>query len=240
MAIAQRIQGAAKMWLNNQHHPCMAVSSPTVQRTSLDQSRHGFHTSLPRPNNSLFNLGGLSTSRESQYLAKERRMPRTEFSPHLELIRSSEVDPHGGPGSRGVSTISIQAPAAFIPGMIEAEARIKILEETCRGLKAEFKRANEDVRSRRDLLKIMATGLATLCIMLVMFDNGNRWFQSLVAEAVKVRDGSSARHTVEQMENEGRNNAPTQSVRVPVSLKEIVTTRQPPGTMSRLFWAQSD
>ena len=27
-------------------------------------------------------------------------MPRTEFSPHLELIRSSEVDPHAAPGSK--------------------------------------------------------------------------------------------------------------------------------------------
>ncbi|KAI4203070.1 MAG: hypothetical protein LQ350_002118 [Teloschistes chrysophthalmus] len=54
-------------------------------------SHYAFHTT-PHPHSALFNLGGLSTSRESQYLSKERGIPRTEFSPHLELIRSSEVD----------------------------------------------------------------------------------------------------------------------------------------------------
>ena len=39
------------------------------------------------------NLQGLATSRESQFLSKERKIPRTEFSPQLQLIRSSEVDP---------------------------------------------------------------------------------------------------------------------------------------------------
>ena len=42
---------------------------------------------------SLFNLSGLSTSRESGFLSRERGIPRTEFSPHLELIRLSEVEP---------------------------------------------------------------------------------------------------------------------------------------------------
>ena len=53
-----------------------------------------FHTSPPRLAGSpLLNLSGLSTSRESQYFSKERGIPRTEFSPHLELIRTSEVAP---------------------------------------------------------------------------------------------------------------------------------------------------
>ena len=67
-------------------------------------SLRGFHCSVPRPAGSpLLNLSGLSISRESQYFSKERGIPRTEFSPHLELIRSSEVAPftsRNGPSSQ--------------------------------------------------------------------------------------------------------------------------------------------
>ncbi|KAL9599254.1 MAG: hypothetical protein Q9219_003956 [cf. Caloplaca sp. 3 TL-2023] len=73
-----------------------------VNRIGLCQSiinpQRGYHTS-PILRSSFFNLGGLSTSRESRYLAKEKGIPRTEFSPHLELIRSSEVDTQQAPGS---------------------------------------------------------------------------------------------------------------------------------------------
>lgn len=41
----------------------------------------------------LFNLGGLASSRESQYLSREHGIPRTEYSSNIHLIRSSEVDP---------------------------------------------------------------------------------------------------------------------------------------------------
>lgn len=49
----------------------------------------------------LFNLNGLAHSRESQYLSKERGLPRTEYSSNIHLIRSSEVDVLGPsvPGS---------------------------------------------------------------------------------------------------------------------------------------------
>ncbi|KAI4174637.1 MAG: hypothetical protein LQ343_002210 [Gyalolechia ehrenbergii] len=67
------------------------------------QPCHAIHTSKYL-SNALFNLGGLSTSRECQYLAKEHGRPRTEFSPHLELIRSSEVDTQKAPGSTTTST----------------------------------------------------------------------------------------------------------------------------------------
>lgn len=240
MAIVPRFPCASKLWLQSQRQPCIAVSSSIVLRTSPYQPRHGFHTSLARPNNSLFNLGGLSTSRECQYLAKERMMPRIEFSPHLELIRSSEVDPHGGPGSRRTSTTSTRITATVMPEMIEVNARMTDLEETCRSLKEEFRRANEDVRSRRDLMKILATGLATSCILLVLFDHGDRWFQALVTEVVKVRAGSAAMHTMQEIENKETNSAPAQSIPVPVSFREIATPKKPPATMSRLFWAQSD
>lgn len=50
-------------------------------------------SSSHRASGSILNLSGLSASRESRFLSKERGIPRTEFSPHLELIRTSEVDP---------------------------------------------------------------------------------------------------------------------------------------------------
>ncbi|KAL9605900.1 MAG: hypothetical protein Q9179_000921 [Wetmoreana sp. 5 TL-2023] len=69
------------------------------------QPVHAFSTFGRRLSNPLFNLGGLSTSRESQYLSKERGIPRTEFAPHLELIRSSEVDTQRTPGSTKSKTL---------------------------------------------------------------------------------------------------------------------------------------
>jgi hypothetical protein len=54
--------------------------------------RH-FSASTARPLSPLLNLAGLSNSRESQHFSKEHKLPRTEFSPQLQLIRSSEVDP---------------------------------------------------------------------------------------------------------------------------------------------------
>lgn len=82
---------------------CNSFGSPCWKRIRqsvvLPAPQHlGFHTSRCL-NSALFNLGGLSTSRESQYLAKEYKRPRTEFSPYLELIRSSEVDTQKAPSS---------------------------------------------------------------------------------------------------------------------------------------------
>ena len=56
-------------------------------------SRYLHTTSRLYSSGSLFNLSGLSHSRESGFLSKERGIPRTEFAPHLELIRLSEVEP---------------------------------------------------------------------------------------------------------------------------------------------------
>lgn len=42
--------------------------------------------------NPLANLSHFSAAKEAQFLSKERKLPREEFHPHLQLIRSSEVD----------------------------------------------------------------------------------------------------------------------------------------------------
>lgn len=59
-----------------------------------------FSTTTPSLS-ALFNLNGLAHSRESQYLSKERGLPRTEYSSNIHLIRSSEVDPF--PNAPGAS-----------------------------------------------------------------------------------------------------------------------------------------
>lgn len=43
--------------------------------------------------NPLSNLSHFSAAKEAQFLSKEKRIPREEFHPYLQLIRSSEVDP---------------------------------------------------------------------------------------------------------------------------------------------------
>ncbi|KAI4250034.1 MAG: hypothetical protein L6R42_008802, partial [Xanthoria sp. 1 TBL-2021] len=55
-------------------------------------SRH-FHTTPSLAGSPFFDLTRLSASRESQHLSKEKGRPRTEFVPHLELLKSSEVTP---------------------------------------------------------------------------------------------------------------------------------------------------
>jgi hypothetical protein len=62
----------------------------------------------------LFDLNGLANSREAQHLSKERSIPRTEFMPTLQMIRSGEVDPYApAPGSsvRGTETSEAAATA---------------------------------------------------------------------------------------------------------------------------------
>ena len=43
--------------------------------------------------NPLLNLSHFSAAKEAQFLSKHTKVPREEFHPHLQLIRSSEVDP---------------------------------------------------------------------------------------------------------------------------------------------------
>lgn len=44
--------------------------------------------------NPLSNLSHFSAAKEAQFLSREKRIPREEFHPYLQLIRSSEVDPY--------------------------------------------------------------------------------------------------------------------------------------------------
>ncbi|KAL8672243.1 MAG: hypothetical protein Q9168_003290 [Polycauliona sp. 1 TL-2023] len=76
----------------------MSLPTATVRRLLHPQSssrlpRRPFHTTSTLAGNSFFDLTRLSASRESQHLSKEKGRPRTDFAPHLDLIKSSEVAP---------------------------------------------------------------------------------------------------------------------------------------------------
>ncbi|KAL8772553.1 MAG: hypothetical protein Q9209_002214 [Squamulea sp. 1 TL-2023] len=71
-----------------------AVRSVLYSHTSYRvPSSRTFKTTSNLAGSSFFDLTRLSASRESQHLSKEKGRPRTDFAPHLELIKSSEVAP---------------------------------------------------------------------------------------------------------------------------------------------------
>ena len=98
-------------------------------RATLGMISRPFHSTRPQASNSILNLSGLSTSRESRFLSKERGIPRTEFSPHLELIRSSEVDPFKGKESQRSLPDPAIALAASVKGGVESYNLNYLLEE---------------------------------------------------------------------------------------------------------------
>lgn len=70
--------------------------SPFRQLRSLSQPSQRlrpFSSSTRCLVNPLQNLSHFSAAKEAQFLSKEKRIPREEFHPYLQLIRSSEVDP---------------------------------------------------------------------------------------------------------------------------------------------------
>lgn len=73
-------------------HAILVRARRALRPSPPGPSPRPFHTTPPF-RNVLFNLNGLAGSRESQYLSRERGIPRTEYSSNISLIRSSEVDP---------------------------------------------------------------------------------------------------------------------------------------------------
>lgn len=120
-------------------------------------SRHLHNTSRLYSSGSLFNLSGLSHSRESGFLSKERGIPRTEFAPHLELIRLSEVEPFA---DKKLPTDSLQQPPASthkpiqqsdgsgisVAYLIKELERIKLAKE-------EAERSNRELRYKTKVLE---------------------------------------------------------------------------------------
>ena len=123
-------------------------------------SKHLHTTSRLYSSGSLFNLSGLSHSRESGFLSKERGIPRTEFAPHLELIRLSEVEPFAEK-KKLPTTNSLQSqPASSAQTLIQQSDAsgmsvaylIKELEST-KVAKEEVERLNRELRHKTKVLE---------------------------------------------------------------------------------------
>ena len=100
-------------------------------------------------------------------------MPRTEFSPHLELIRNSEVDPHSGPGSRKISRTKDELVTGHNAEFHSAEPQVRIEEKTNQDLEAEIHSQYKEAKSGPDLTRRWTTvaAVATLFGSSVLFSD---------------------------------------------------------------------
>ncbi|KAK0938593.1 hypothetical protein LTR29_009804 [Friedmanniomyces endolithicus] len=98
---------------------------PSALRTALSRSTtttlttttpRTFSTTPPRPASILFALNALSNSRETQHFAKLSHLPRTEHSPPLHLIKTSEIDAYPLPSPPpAVPLVRLPQSTAFQP-----------------------------------------------------------------------------------------------------------------------------
>ncbi|KAI4116371.1 MAG: hypothetical protein LQ338_007726 [Usnochroma carphineum] len=220
--------------------------------------RRGFHTSN-RLSSSLFNLGGLSTSRESQYLAKERGIPRTEFSPHLELIRSSEVDTQRAPGS-SKAPMRTAVPKTTISGSSASSGLITIPDVVYSDFKSRIKKLEEQLaqseKASRQLLtqyqKRMKEGmiLGGVCLLLalaVLYAEETQKLKTLALQAWRTgrQEQAPAQESLEiQTRLLGSESAEKlntmQDTPAFHRTSECDAESKQPWTFSRLFWAAKD
>lgn len=218
------------------------------------QPHRGFHSSQRRRNGSFFNLGGLSTSRECQYLAKERGMPRTDFSPNLELIRSSEVDTQGGPGSR---RFSIKEETPIADGKVELLSSVEvgpIKDPIQTHLEAELQKRDEalrdaklahdklileyDKRSKNETLTVGAAAFILVGMVLLGDFRDKNLPTRRRLDSARIEQGTVAF-------SQGEQDATTEKAMpgIPLvsansyELPEEIAVAPSPGILSRLLWA---
>ena len=153
------------------HRPPRFYPSPgNATALVVPSFTRGFHCTTPCAGSSILNLSGLSTSRESRFLAKERGIPRTEFSPHLELIRSSEVEPFAGRDASSAaqpsSTLSSGHTGA-VDSPLSVAYLIKELDAT-RVLQAKTADALQDLQTRYKSRERDAVNLSFVTVLLIV------------------------------------------------------------------------
>ena len=208
------------------------------------QIRHDFPTPQRRAYGSLFNLGGLSTSRECQYFSKERGVPRTEFSPFLELIRSSEVDTQDGPGSRPrILSESEKREALLCRLQEQMKVQLDRNVEEIRVARAHLSKmtAMYDQRSRDASLLVVITAFLSFGLVFAedLHNIKNKllrsWWLIDLARVLSVttvkEPGQTLGNTHKASDNTASSDPETQSATV---------EKQPPlSTSSGLFWAST-
>ena len=159
--------------------PSLSIFAQSTTR-KLYRSEQAMRGTLPRhlyttprilSSGSLFNLSGLSTSREAGFLSKERGIPRTEFAPHLELIRLSEVEPFA---EKKLPTNSLQPPpdsshkltqlsddsGISIAYLVKELERTRLAKEEAQTLNRELQRRTKAVEERLEGITERLTALS--------------------------------------------------------------------------------
>ena len=133
--------------------------------------RHLYTTPRILSSGSLFNLSGLSTSREAGFLSKERGIPRTEFAPHLELIRLSEVEPFAekklpanslqpSPASSHKLTQLSDDSGISVAYLVKELESTKLAKEEAQNLNRELQRRTRAVEERLEGIRERLTALS--------------------------------------------------------------------------------
>ena len=153
------------------HRPARFYPSPgNATALVVPSFTRGFHCTTRCAGSSILNLSGLSTSRESRFLAKERGIPRTEFSPHLELIRSSEVEPFTGRDASSAAQSSFTLSPGHTTGVdnpLSVAYLIKELDAT-RVLQAETANALRDLQTKHKSRERDAVNLSFVTVLLIV------------------------------------------------------------------------
>ncbi|KAL6716580.1 hypothetical protein ACLMJK_006147 [Lecanora helva] len=147
-----------------------------IRSCSIEQTRtssghalfRAFHSTPCRSSGSILNLSGLSVSRESRFLSKERGLPRTEFSPHLELIRSSEVEPFMKKGASGASEkLSHSHFESMLPSVGYLLKELENLKTSNGKAEAALRVANAKCESREREAAVLAVVTLVLTVGLI-------------------------------------------------------------------------
>lgn len=222
---------------------------PALPRPRVSPQQRPFHTTNPCAAGSILDLSNLSISRESRFLAKTQGRPRTQFSPHLELIRSSEVDPFTERAAKGEETVYIHGNGHETPGVLSGKpvSIANILEELAymRAARESAERNLQELqikitrRERESGLLVIVT--AFLFLGLVFRDQvrdtmskimlGRAW--AAVALPVE-RDGAGS---LNDLGDPSRNHDSLVSTRDNAVASDSVEEHKYKSVVSRLLWA---
>jgi len=95
--------------------------------------------------NPLLDLSKFSAAKEAQFLSKAQNIPREEYHPYLQLIRSSEVDPFAPVPGASPSVIAALDKAKT--GKVDAEATYTLALSNLMSQVAQSRRENLQITS---------------------------------------------------------------------------------------------
>ena len=254
MALRQSTVSVLKLYTHQfSASSTVASESGLIMRTRLKQIAlcRSFRSTARQGSNSILNLSGLSISRESRFLSKERGIPRTEFSPHLELIRSSEVNPFTGKGS----PVGSPSPATYSSSKLRDDGNALMVSyltkelENARTARSTSEAALRDLYARYKSREKEASVLAVITTALTLgllfsselgdiFEPILRQYQTVRGELFSIWNRTSPKLFVQT------SSEPCRDIRNE-ALEEQITSAKAPvlgpySGWSKLFWASPD